>query len=313
MRRLKVMGEVAYYHLISRTVGGEYYLGDVEKEKLTEIIRQYSSLFLVELVGLCAMSNHFHLLVKVHPAKDFSDEEIKQRLQDGLGLKSVNNRILREYRKKLGDVSEYMRYIKQTFSRWYNRKHNRKGYFWGDRFKSVLIEKGEGVLNCLAYIDLNPIRAGLVKLPEEYRWSSIGYRVKGDNWFSFADIFTEDTNRELTFSEELAMYRKYLYECGHAPKYNRNGYDPEHQADSSFGRIADEALHKEELRNFVLPKTDMYKQRVRYFSDGLVIGSKAFIHNAYARFADTVIFKKDRNAHSTDISAGVFSLKRLIN
>jgi len=52
---------------------------------------------------------------------------------------------------------------------------NRRGYFWGDRFKSVIVDKGVTLVNCLAYIDLNPLRAGSVKHPEEYRWSSIGY------------------------------------------------------------------------------------------------------------------------------------------
>ena len=55
--------------------------------------------------------------------------------------------------------------------------NNRTGYFWGDRFKNVLIEKGEALINCLAYIDLNPVRAKIVKRPEDYRWSGIGYQI----------------------------------------------------------------------------------------------------------------------------------------
>ena len=53
--------------------------------------------------------------------------------------------------------------------------------FWGDRFKSVIVDKGETLVNCLAYIDLNPLRAGIVKQPEEYRWSSIGYHMQTNN------------------------------------------------------------------------------------------------------------------------------------
>ena len=49
-----------------------------------------------------------------------------------------------------------MRDIKVNFSRFYNRRHNRRGYFWGDRFKSVIVDRGETLVNCLAYIDLNP-------------------------------------------------------------------------------------------------------------------------------------------------------------
>jgi hypothetical protein len=49
-----------------------------------------------------------------------------------------------------------VREIKVGFTRYYNKRHNRRGYFWGDRFKSLIVEKGETLINCLAYIDLNP-------------------------------------------------------------------------------------------------------------------------------------------------------------
>ena len=74
-----------------------------------------------------------------------------------------------------------MREIKVGFARYYNRRHNRRGYFWGDRFKSVIVDKGETLVNCLAYIDLNPLRAGLVDRPEEYRWNSLGYHLQTEN------------------------------------------------------------------------------------------------------------------------------------
>ena len=74
-----------------------------------------------------------------------------------------------------------MREIKLNFTRFYNKRHGRRGYFWGDRFKSVVVEDGNTLINCLAYIDLNPVRAGLVEKPEDYRWSSIGYHVQTGN------------------------------------------------------------------------------------------------------------------------------------
>jgi len=68
---------------------------------------------------------------------------------------------------KLSNLSEFVREIKVEFSSYYNRRHNRRGYFEGNRFKSVFVEKGETLINCLAYIDLNPLRGGLVDRPEE--------------------------------------------------------------------------------------------------------------------------------------------------
>lgn len=81
-----------------------------------------------------------------------------------------------------------MREIKLGFTRYYNKRYGRRGYFWGDRFKSVVVENGQTLINCLAYIDLNPIRAGLVSRPEDYRWNSIGYHVQTSNKGRFLSL-----------------------------------------------------------------------------------------------------------------------------
>ncbi|MGD9065364.1 MAG: hypothetical protein PVI42_14660 [Desulfobacterales bacterium] len=90
--------------------------------------------------------------------------------------------------RRLSSLSEFVREIKVGFARFYNKRHNRRGYFWGDRFKSVIVEKGETLINCLAYIDLNPLRAGLVNRPEEYRWNSLGYHVQTGNKDNFLSL-----------------------------------------------------------------------------------------------------------------------------
>jgi len=96
--------------------------------------------------------------------------------------------MIRLLREKWGNLSEYMKEIKQGFSRFYNRLHKRKGFFWSDRFKSVIVDKGETLINCLAYIDLNPVRAGIVKQPEKYRWCSLGYHVQRHNEDGFLSM-----------------------------------------------------------------------------------------------------------------------------
>ena len=172
IRRLRVSGEEAFYHVVSRTVGQDFLLHDREKQKLFDIIKRYSALFFVKVIGYAIMSNHFHLLVRMETGENYSDEEVHQRLKifyehDYAELRFSD---LDRVREKLGNLSEYLKGIKQTFSWWYNRLHERRGYFWSDRFKSVLIQSGESLLNCLGYIDLNPIRAGIVQRPEDYRW-----------------------------------------------------------------------------------------------------------------------------------------------
>jgi hypothetical protein len=91
-------------------------------------------------------------------------------------------------RAKRPSLSDYVKEIKQRFSHWYNKRHGRKGFFWGKRFKSVLVENGDTLINCLAYIDLNPVRAGLVERPEDYRWCSLAYHVQTGNKDDFLSL-----------------------------------------------------------------------------------------------------------------------------
>ena len=189
--RLKVKGEPAVYHVMSRTALDGFVLGDVEKEYLLNLIKQLSRVYFAEVLGFCLMGNHFHLLVRMHPEDKYSDDQIKTRysLYFGDDKKGVlTDGQLPYFREKWENLSEFVKEIKQGFSRFYNRRHHRKGFFWSERFKSVIVENGETLINCLAYIDLNPIRARIAKKPEEYRWCSLGYHVQTENGDGFLSL-----------------------------------------------------------------------------------------------------------------------------
>jgi len=287
-KRFKINGDVGYYHVISRTVGGEFLLGDVEKEKLLSVIKQFSSLYFVSVIGYCIMDNHFHLLVKTSSVEDIDNEELKKRLSRHNKIISdeITESEILKYKEKLTDISEYVKSIKMTFSRWYNKRNNRKGYFWGDRFKSVLVESGESLLNMLAYIDLNPVRAKICSKPEEYRWCSFSNRLAKpkDDFLSF----------EGTEIDKVEDYMSFVYGVG---KLERKSYQG-----TEKGRISEDSR----------PEINLWQHRIRYFSDTLVIGSKGFIESAYKTFEDKIT-KKERKAHKVpiDSSTGLYSMQRL--
>ena len=217
--RMIITGEPTVYHIISRTALDGLALGDVEKDYLLELIRHLSSIYFAEVLGFCIMGNHFHLLVRMHLEDEFSDEEIKRRLYAYYGeddKRCITEEMIQSLRKKWANLSEYVKEIKQTFSRFYNKGHDRRGFFWGERFKSLIVENGDTLINCLAYIDLNPVRAGICDVPEEYRWCSLRYHVQSNNKDNFLSLdlglwnfgmIKDDTQR-------LSYYRKFVYERG---------------------------------------------------------------------------------------------------
>ena len=167
--RMIIKGEPAVYHVMSRTALDGYVIGDVEKDYLFKLIKRLSAVYFAEVIGFCLMGNHFNLLVRMLPGEDFSDVEIKKRFRFLYGdekNRNLGDGQLPSLREKWADLSEYVKDIKQSFSRFYNRLHNRKGFFWAERFKSVIVDNGDTMINCLAYIDLNPVRAGLAEKKE---------------------------------------------------------------------------------------------------------------------------------------------------
>ena len=77
--------------------------------------------------------------------------------------------MLEPFRKRMHDISIFIKELKGRFAQWYNRRHGRSGVLWTGRFKSVLLQDDQTVTIIAAYIDLNPVRAGLCEDPKEYR------------------------------------------------------------------------------------------------------------------------------------------------
>ena len=301
--RMVINEETTVYHVMSRTALDGFPLGDIEKDFMIDLIKSYSGLYFVEILGVCIMGNHFHLLVKMLPEYKFSDEDIERRFVEFYGdAREFIDVLLPSLREKLSSLSEFMREIKVGFARYYNRRHNRRGYFWGDRFKSVIVENGETLINCLAYIDLNPLRAGLVDRPEEYRWNSLGYHVQTNNRDKFlsTDFGFKEFNVK-SKKERIRRYRRYVYEAGSVNQPEKG----------KVKVIEDKVLEKERHREFELSRSDRFRYRTRYFTDSGIIGSKEFVAQNYQRFKHLFYSKHEKKPKPIKGLEGMYSLKRL--
>ena len=301
--RMVIGDETAVYHVMSRTALDGFPLGDIEKDFLLDLVRRYSTLYFVEILGFCLMGNHFHLLLRMFPEHKFADEDIKKPYIEFYGDDDdfADGR-LPYWREKLSNLSEFVREIKVGFARYFNKRHSRRGYFWGDRFKSVIVDKGETLINCLAYIDLNPLRAGIVKRPEDYRWNSLGYHLQTmnrDNFLS-TDFGLKEFNVK-SIKERIRRYRRYVYEAGAVNRPEKG----------KVKVIDAKVFNKERIRGFELSRSDRFRYRTRYFTDSGVIGSKEFVSKTYVRFKHLFHSKNEKKPKPVKGLSGMYSLKRL--
>ena len=279
--RLKVLGRSAVYHCVTRVVGGAMLLDDRGKEVLRKQIRYMAKFCGVEILTYCIMTNHFHVLVRVPGRVEIKDAELVKRFSILYGKEKGRVATLEALLKKggkeaeierekllarMGDVSLFMKELKQRFSIWYNRSHQRFGTLWAERFKSVLIEDTAACLRTVAaYIDLNPVRAGLVNDPKDYRWCGYAEAVVGDIHARVGLDKALHMPHSSNLAATLAEYRKILFLMGSTT------------SQEGQKRMDREAVKKVVEQDGELPLAQVLRLRVRYFTDGMVLGSKEFV------------------------------------
>lgn len=286
--RIKYKEDDAWYHLYSRVAAfkGDYPLSDpVPMRRLIEIIEHFATIYFCEAAAFCIMGNHYHLVVKFDRIRPVSQENLRARTRLMYPARTSQKQVdcwseeaWEHYRQRLFDVSEFMRNVQSAFARWFNHTYQRRGRFWADRFKSVFLEDARAVLDCMLYVELNPVRASLVERPEEWQGSSLFFRELGkDNWLTPLGNVLDQSDRR----NALREYRERLYFRGNVP--TKVG----HRA------ISQEVLNQEIARGFVT--RGLYRKRLAFFVDGLAIGTESFIRDQLARLREEGHYKRRKN------------------
>ena len=284
MRRIKVSGAAAVYHCMTRTVNGEMLFEDRAKEVLRKMLWQVAEFCGAEILTYCVMTNHFHVLLRIPEPSILSDAELIRRYKvlypKATKFQSASAKILEsrlagggsdaaEIRRKLlarmADVSEYMKTVKQRFSVWYNRNHGRFGTLWADRFKSVLVEgQGNPLQTMAAYIDLNPVRAGIVEDPKDYRFCGYAEAVAG--------VVVAKRGLTAVWSDHGARRSDTALRAHRSLIFGKRASEP-----GLTEMTRQRALQVLDHDDGYLPKAVMLRCRVRYFTDGVILGSAEFV------------------------------------
>ena len=303
-------GDHSHFHVMSRVAGGEMLFGDEEKEAFRLLMWRMAKFSGVEILTYCVMGNHFHLLLRIPKRERFlarfdcdtagGPGELKLMAHLKLlyskaylarlgreiaelrkqGREAEVQRVLNRYKARFCDLSQFVKELKERFSRWFNKKHARHGTLWMDRFRSVIVEGGECLRTVAAYIDLNPIRAGLVEKPEEYRWCGYAEALGGSQLMrrglcrAIGWPMAGWSKRGKRTHSGAEAYRCLLYEDG-----------VERLAEVA-GKVVTKRrrLSAEEAREVIeaggkLGHFDLVRCRVRWFSEGAALGSESFLRH----------------------------------
>ena len=302
----------AYYHCVSRVVDRRMAFGPEEKREFIRLMRFYARVSCVRVVAYCVMSNHFHVLVEIpaRPAVLPSEAELLKHIRNCYGRNAAGwvGEALQQYRAsgrhemarklmegwfaRMWDVSAFMKTLKQRFTQWFNKRHQRRGTLWEDRYRSTIVQ-GEAVALAMvsAYIDLNPVRAGLVKDPKDYPWcgytaalagvkaaregveTALGYLYPP----SLCPAPSPSAQRPKGLAA-LEAYRTMLFETGNA------GDEIAEAAQQAAGMrhgIAQAKVEAVRAARGKLSRAEMLRCRVRYFTSGAVVGTRLFVNEIF--------------------------------
>jgi len=305
----------ALYHCVSRVVDKRKIFGFAEKEKFVLYMREYEAFCQVRILTYCVMSNHFHILVEVpEPPEDrgksWSDERFLKHLSTryhdaewlaiAAKLKKLRkdrlHRKAEEYRDsffvRMWDLSWFLRLLKQRFAQWYNYRgkpepEKRDGYLWSDRFRSIIVESGRAARTMAAYIDLNPVRAGIVEDPAKYRWCGYGEAMAGGRlareglrllvFEFFSQYMREDLAAEATakWSEAATVYRWMMFLDGEENFKNL----AKGRAGIPHAKVLQALAESGEFDEMELR---FHRDRMRQFTETMAMGGDEFVDAVHA-------------------------------
>ena len=194
------VGVTRYYHCISRCVRRAFLCGEGfehRKQWIEDRLEVLAECFAVSVCGFAVMDNHLHVLVrldvdaakvwsaeevvrrwiKVYPPKSATGEEIEV-VQAWIDDQAKDEKRVELLRQRLASLGWFMKALKEPLARMANKEDECKGTFWESRYKSIAILDEEALLATCAYIDLNPVAAGIAAAPETSRHTSVRQRVQ---------------------------------------------------------------------------------------------------------------------------------------
>ncbi len=259
-RGLRILPKSGGYfvHVTTRVVQQRFLFADQEKSVFTDLLYRWADFSGIGILTYCLMNNHVHLLLWVPPVQQVRTEELLRRIQRVWPERKVRawldahqssplplkKEMEADLTRRMHSLPDFMRVLKQSFSAWYNKKHHLYGVFWDGRYRSmVLKDTPEALCSVAAYIDLNPMRAGICKDPGQYAWSGYGQAVKGNvqcrhGLEQLIRASKQVTPRELglsrkkstckpvTWKKAHSVYRAWLYAKGSSPPITQSPKNP---------------------------------------------------------------------------------------
>ena len=292
--------DAAFYHITNRVAGRPNWFpfkNPQARQKFLDMMLFYVKVYRCRLAAFQIMGNHFHFVVHFEKPRPLSRDEMKTSARRLYGPRADaktdqwTDAKWEAFNQRLFDVSKLMADLDGHYAKWYNRKFGRRGHFWGDRFKNPELLGLEAVQDAILYVELNAVRAGLVKRPEQWKYGSAHWRLNGqdEDLIPLEELFPPEPGTDLYRS-----YRARLYYRGAVP------------ARENQAAIPQWILQQEQRRGFA--RAGAFRRRLRFLTDGLAVGPAEKVAQLLLTFRQQSRYRRRRHP-IPQLGGALFSLR----
>jgi len=314
----------AKYMITNRVIGGSFIFGDKEKQHFINLLFEGQKRHAYRVVDYVLLDNHYHCILEIPPPEEMSRDEVFEHYIQSKHSASVvdpGDEVLDSYKAKIHDLSFVVGNFEQRFVQWYNLRKGRLGSLF-NRFDSVIIGDGHALIALMAYITLNPVRAGIITDPAEYHWCGYAQRL-GNGQLTAHDIdLVAYTHRSLQLPQQIInlpqkrqlelLWKYFRIRLLRAkPKDSR-------LADSEDGKIngknpCDRTMAdklQEEGKSLDFSRADHFMLKVRFATKGVAIGTADFIEDVLTSCGKILGYKRTHHSQPHNVWDHIHTLKK---
>jgi hypothetical protein len=305
MPRIKFSERSTVHHVIARCTAGDFLLAEGDREMLRKQLEKTAAFCGIQVLAYVMLANHFHLLIRVPELASQSKlplevvlnrvgalygADVRKDLQATLTsavpseVKLAKDQVER-YRALMGDISQFMKLYKMRFSRWYNAEHGRFGTLWAERFRSLVVEDSPRAIQAVAaYIDLNPVRAGLCDDPKDYRFCSYAEAIATDGMArsGLKAVFATFDGMLERWDRVQARYRLLMFGAVSVTNLVESaGTVPVEKDRKGKSGVSSEKVRSVQESDGDLGLIEVLRHKIRHFSQGVALGSQEFVESVF--------------------------------